>query len=61
MTTDEDKNRPAFHIFDESNKNRLGAAFKHKKGEGFNILIGKVRYVAFPPRRKKSESEEGEK
>lgn len=57
MTTN-DENKPAFYIFDESNKNRLGVAFRHKKGSGINLLIGMVRYVAFPPRRKKTKKED---
>ena len=34
-------------------KNKLvGSVFNHSKGKGFNILIGKDRYVAFPPKMK---------
>ena len=56
---DKNNNSPDFYIFDPNNKNRLGAAFRHKKGDGFNIVIGKDRYVAFPPRRKKTDGDDG--
>ncbi len=46
---------PDFYIFakdSEGNSKRIGAAFKHSKGNGFNILIEKQRYTAFPPKLK---------
>lgn len=59
MTTETEtaqpKQPPAFYIFtqSQSGKNeRVGAAFKHGKGNGYNVLIGKSRYVAFPPKAK---------
>ena len=53
MTTEsENKARkiPDFTIFTkEGDKNKqVGAVFNHSKGGGFNILIGNVRYTAFP-------------
>lgn len=54
-TENQTKQIPAFYIFTrdaDGNTSRVGAAFKHGKGEGFNILIGNVRYVAFAPKSK---------
>lgn len=57
-TTPENKDKtktPDFYIFGqdaEGNSQRIGAAFKHAKGNGFNILIDKQRYTAFPPKPK---------
>lgn len=51
--------KPAFYIFmkdAEGNSKHIGAAFKHASGNGINIVIGKARYVAFPPKPKKEES-----
>ena len=56
MTTEtqtQPKQMPAFFIFSqaEDGKNRrIGAAFRHGKGNGFNVVIGNTRYVAFPPK-----------
>lgn len=57
MTTEtENKNKtPDFYIFvkdPEGNSTRIGAAFRHNKGQGMNILINEERYVAFPPKKK---------
>ena len=54
--TTKEKQLPAFYIFDTVEKDgkkenkRVGAAFAHKKGTGFNVLINGKRYAAFPPR-----------
>ncbi len=47
------KAKPAFYIFAqdaEGHSFRVGAVFKHKKGNGVNIVIGNGRYAAFPPK-----------
>jgi hypothetical protein len=56
--TAKEKQIPAFYIFDtvetdgkQENK-RVGAAFAHKKGNGFTFLVAGKRYAAFPPRPK---------
>jgi len=36
----------------EGTNKLVGSVFNHAKGRGFNILIGKDRYVAFPPKLK---------
>lgn len=49
------KQKPDFYIFskDASGETKnIGAAFKHAKGGGYNIVIGKDRFVAFPPKAK---------
>ncbi len=58
MTTD-NKNKPDFHIFtqQDGNSQLVGSAFKHKKGNGFNLVISGKRFVAFAP---KAKSEKGE-
>ena len=56
--TDENLNeqgqKPAFYIYQpdngDNNLRRIGAVFTHKKGKGFNIVIGEMRLVAFPPK-----------
>lgn len=61
MTT-ENKSKPAFYIFAKSENGenkRIGAAFKHNKGNGLNIVINGVRYTAFPPK-DKGETAKGE-
>ena len=56
--TTKEKQIPAFYIFDtvESNgkkeNKRVGAAFAHKKGNGYSFLINGKRYAAFPPKAK---------
>lgn len=53
MTT-ENTNTPAYYLFtqiDGENK-RVGTAFRHKKGNGFNLLLNGQRYSAFPPKAK---------
>jgi len=52
-TENQEKQKPAFYIFAkdaEGKSQHIGAAFHHAKGNGFNILIGKQRFVAFPPK-----------
>jgi hypothetical protein len=53
-TENKAKKIPDFTIFvKEGEKNKqVGAVFNHGKGGGFNILIGNVRYTAFPTRAK---------
>jgi len=50
------KQLPAFYIFEDGAAgqpgNRVGAAFPHKKGRGFTVLIAGKRYAAFPPKQK---------
>lgn len=53
--TSNEKQKPDFYIFakdDNGGSKNIGAAFKHAKGKGYNIVIGKARYVAFPPKPK---------
>lgn len=56
------KQVPAFYIFEtieiegERERRPAGAAFPHKSGGGFNIVIDGQRFVAFPPKAK-TESE----
>ena len=69
MTTKNDapekKQAPAFYIFDtvevdgQKESKRVGAAFRHGKGNGYNVIIGGKRYAAFPPKAKSSEASEG--
>ena len=43
---------PSFYIY-EQGKDALvpvGRAYKHTKGNGFNILMDGKRFVAFPPK-----------
>lgn len=49
MTTN--NNTPAFYLFAQidGETKRVGAAFKHRKGNGFNVLINGQRFIAFPP------------
>lgn len=60
MTTDDDKNKP-IQIFDKGNKNHLGDAFRGNKRKKIIVLLNEVYRILYPPRRKKSESEEGDK
>ena len=51
------KQVPDFYIFENGAKGEqggkpAGAAFAHKKGNGFTLLIGGKRYAAFPPKAK---------
>lgn len=60
---DKQKQKPDFYIFakDETGESKnIGAAFRHARGNGYNIVIGKTRYVAFPPKAKSSEAKPGE-
>ena len=69
MTTENEtpkaKQTPAFYIFDtvetdgQKEYKRIGAAFAHKKGSGFNVIINGKRFAAFPPKPKTSETSEG--
>ena len=50
------KQVPDFYIFENADGSKggkpAGAAFLHKKGKGFTLLIGGKRYAAFPPKAK---------
>ena len=51
------KQVPDFYIFENGADGTkggkpAGAAFAHKKGNGFTMLIGGKRYAAFPPKAK---------
>jgi hypothetical protein len=54
--TTKGKQAPAFYIFDtievdgKKEYKRVGAAFKHGKGNGYNVVINDKRYTAFPPK-----------
>jgi len=56
--TTKEKQLPAFYIFDtvesdgKKENKRVGAAFAHSKGNGFNVIINGKRYSAFPPKPK---------
>lgn len=56
--TTKEKQVPAFYIFDtvetdgKKENKRIGAAFAHRKGNGFNLVINGKRYAAFPPKAK---------
>ncbi len=56
--TTKEKQLPAFYIFDtvesggKKENKRVGAAFAHSKGNGFNVIINGKRYSAFPPKAK---------
>jgi hypothetical protein len=56
--TTKEKQLPAFYIFEtvesdgKTDSKRIGAAFAHKKGNGFNVIINGKRYSAFPPKAK---------
>jgi hypothetical protein len=55
------KKIPDFYIFLQGaggENNRVGAAFKHGKGDGLTVLIGNSRYVAFPPKSKSAATPE---
>lgn len=58
MTTD-NTNKPALYIFTQQDgqAQRIGAAFPHKKGNGFNLVISGQRYSAFPPKAKPEKEE----
>jgi len=63
--TPKEKQVPAFYIFDTTEANgqkeykRIGAAFAHKNGNGFNVIINGKRFAAFPPKLKTSATPEG--
>ena len=55
------KQVPAFYIFEngangEKGGKHAGAAFAHKKGKGFTLLIDGKRYAAFPPKAKPAQA-----
>jgi hypothetical protein len=59
MTTSSQK--PAFIIYEQEKDGtlkRIGATFAHAKGKGFNVVIGKQRYIAFPNTPKATATEE---
>ncbi len=58
-TTEETKTKqaPDFYVFEngpngEKTGKPAGAAYVHKKGKGFTILMNGKRYAAFPPKAK---------
>jgi len=54
----ETKIKPAFYVFQQNAEGvseKVGAVFKHSKGGGFNIVIGDLRFVAFPPKQNQPE------
>ena len=56
------KQVPDFYIFENApNGERsgapAGAGFRHKKGQGFTLLIAGKRYAAFPPKAKSAQAE----
>ena len=59
--TTKEKQGPAFYIFDtvetdgKKENKRVGAAFAHKKGSGYSLLINGKRYAAFVPKAKTAE------
>jgi hypothetical protein len=51
------KQVPDFYIFENGANNGqggkpAGAAFAHKKGKGFTVVVAGKRYAAFPPKPK---------
>jgi len=55
--TTKTKQVPDFYIFENGAKGEqggkpAGAAFAHKTGKGFTLLIAGKRYAAFPPKAK---------
>lgn len=60
QTEKQHKKKPAFYIYtqDAGKSEYAGAAFRHKTGTGFNILIGKDSFVAFEPKGKSATTEE---
>jgi hypothetical protein len=63
-TTPKTKQVPAFYIFDtvesedgQKENKRVGAAFRHGKGNGLNVVINGKRYAAFPPKAKTAATE----
>ena len=65
MTTENQnkpKQIPAFYIFaqgEDGKSQRIGAAFRHGKGNGLSVVIGNSRYVAFQPKAKTENPEKG--
>ena len=60
--TTKTKQVPNFYIFENVDKGAkggkpIGAAFAHKAGKGFTLLIGGKRYAAFPPKEKSVQPE----
>jgi hypothetical protein len=60
--TTKSKQVPDFYIFEngangERSGKPAGAAFFHKKGKGFTLLIDGKRYAAFPPKAKPAQPE----
>lgn len=58
--TKKPKQAPDFYIFEngpngEKTGKPAGAAYVHKKGKGFTILMNGKRYAAFPPKAKAAE------
>lgn len=62
MTTEKQKKIPDLYIFmknEEGESLRVGSAFKHTKGNGYNILIDNERFSAFPPKAKPKTNKPG--
>jgi hypothetical protein len=60
--TTKPKQIPDFYIFENgpnggTDGKPAGAAFTHKKGKGFTLLIAGKRYAAFPPKAKAAQPE----
>jgi hypothetical protein len=60
------KQVPDFYIFEDGANGEKGgkpdgAAFAHRKGKGFTLLIGTKRYAAFPPKAKPAQAGADEK
>jgi len=54
--TTKEKQVPSFYIFangaDGKKGPPVGAAFAHKKGSGYSLIVNGTRYAAFPPKAK---------
>ena len=58
--TTKEKQVPDFYIFENGPNGQkggkpVGAAFAHKKGSGYSLLINGKRYAAFVPKAKTAE------
>ncbi|HLP55081.1 MAG TPA: hypothetical protein VK151_08635 [Fluviicola sp.] len=62
MTEETKKKKPDFYIFEgiEGNKDKIiGSVYLHKKGKGFNLLMGKKVYKVFPRKEAQQQKEGG--
>lgn len=61
--TKKEKAKADFYLFEQvagSKENKIvGSVYRHKKGNGFNVLIGGKRYSAFAPKAKPEAAAEG--